>query len=197
MTAFVRDLQKLMQAHGEALPRFGADGSWGDESKAALDRLLNPISSPVIPDSYWPMLAKIESGNRPYVKAPTSSASGLYQFIKSTWETEGGRWGPNMALPFGGLMPSEAEQTARAKTFTAKNADYLAKLGIPINRATLYAAHFLGVAGAARILRASLTSPLRDVTAANQRKANPSILGGDQTVADFRDWLKAKTGDAP
>jgi hypothetical protein len=192
--SFVVALQKLMQAHGEPLPRFGADGSWGDESKAALDRLLNP---PAIPDTYWPMLARIESGDRPYVKAKASSASGLFQFIKATWENEGGRWGANMSLAFGGLRPSVEEQLARAKTFTTKNMAYLLSHGLRINRATLYAAHFLGPAGAVRILRASPDTPLRDVTVANQRTANPSILGGDQRVSDFMDWLYAKTGDMP
>lgn len=37
---FVFDLQRLMQDHGEPLPRFGADGVWGDESQEAFDRLM-------------------------------------------------------------------------------------------------------------------------------------------------------------
>lgn len=40
MTSFVTDLQNLMLFYGAELPRYGADGSWGAESKAALDRLL-------------------------------------------------------------------------------------------------------------------------------------------------------------
>jgi len=95
-----------------------------------------------IPDDYWPMLAKIESGNRPYIKAGSSSASGLYQFIRSTWIGEGGKWGGDVQQAFGGLKPSEAEQLQRAKTFTEKNASILRAKGIPINRASLYAAHF-------------------------------------------------------
>jgi hypothetical protein len=46
-----------------------------------------------IPDDYWPLLATIESGNRPYIKAASSSASGLYQFIRTTWLDEGGTVG--------------------------------------------------------------------------------------------------------
>src|SRR5690606_1025510 len=63
-----------------------------------------------IPDTYWPMLSKIESNDRPYVKARTSSASGLYQFIKSTRIGEGGKWGADPSLAFGGLKPSPEEQ---------------------------------------------------------------------------------------
>ena len=75
-----------------------------------------------LPGDYWPLPAKIESAGRPYVKAATSSGSGLYQFLKATWIGEGGAWGGNPAQAFGGLKPSEEEQTARAKTFTVKNA---------------------------------------------------------------------------
>jgi hypothetical protein len=50
--------------------------------------------APEMPDDYWPLLAQIESGGRPYIKARTSSGSGLYQFVRSTWQGEGGTWGP-------------------------------------------------------------------------------------------------------
>jgi hypothetical protein len=198
MTAFVKDLQRLLQAHGEPLPKFGADGVWGEEGRAALDRLLTakPLdAASLIHDDYWPMLYKIESGDRPYLKARTSSASGLYQFIKSTWQAEGGKWGPDPAAAFGGLFPTVEEQRERAQSFTTKNAAMLKAAGLPVNKASLYAAHFLGVAGAIRIIQASVGTPIDQVTAANQRTANPSILGGGKRVADFLTWLHTKTGE--
>ena len=88
------------------------------------------------------------------LQAPSSSASGLYQFIRSTWIGEGGTWGPTLRPAFGGLKPSPEEQLARARTFTAKNAAYLRSRDVPINRATLYAAHFLGPVTAGSILAA-------------------------------------------
>ena len=39
---FTLDLQRLMQSHGERLPRYGADGQWGTESQEAFDRLMKP-----------------------------------------------------------------------------------------------------------------------------------------------------------
>lgn len=146
-----------------------------------------------IPDDYWPMLSKIESGDRPYIKAGSSSASGLYQFIKSTWIGEGGKWGPDMKLAFGGLKPSEAEQMQRAKTFTERNAATLRAKGIPINRASLYAAHFFGAGMAAKVI-ASNVDARADLIAGNAAtKANPSILQG-KTVGQFLAWLHGKTG---
>lgn len=132
------------------------DGWAGREVEAKLRELatMAGIAVPAvpqneIPDGYWPMLSRIESADRSYVQAPTSSASGLYQFIRSTWIGEGGAWGPNLRPAFGGLKPSPAEQLARAKTFTAKNAAALKAKGIPINRASLYTAHFFGAGMAA------------------------------------------------
>lgn len=151
-----------------------------------------PVSD--IPDDYWPMLSRIESGDRPYVQAPSSSASGLYQFIRSTWIGEGGTWGPTLRPAFGGLKPSPAEQLARAKTFTAKNAAALKAKGIPINRASLYAAHFFGAGMAAKVIGADVNARADLIAGPEATKANPSILKG-KTVGQFLTWLHDKTGE--
>ena len=179
------------------------DGFAGNDTLAALDKLAPPKAiEPAaqadiladIPDDYWPMLARIESSNQPYAKAPASSGSGLYQFIKSTWIGEGGAWGGNPALAFGGLKPSPEEQTQRAKTFTAKNAAYLRKRGIPINKASLYAAHFFGAAMAVESIGADMKARADTIAGPSATRANPSILLG-KTVGEFLSWLHKKTGD--
>ncbi len=161
----------------------------------ALDRAGVPRETNLseIPDDYWPLLAKIESGNRPYIKANSSSASGLYQFVKSTWLGEGGKWGADPTKAFGGLTPTEAEQTARAKTFTEKNVAILKAKGIAINNASLYAAHFFGAGMAAKVISAD-TSARADLIAGDAAtSANPAILK-NKTVGQFLSWLHAKTG---
>jgi hypothetical protein len=174
----------------------------------AIDDLLDALGVPrapaapsadrdPIPPGYFEMLARIESGNRPYVKAPTSSASGLYQFIRSTWLAEGGKWGPDMSKAFGGLKPSIEEQTARARSFTMKNVRALQAAGIPINAATLYAAHFLGAGTAIRMLKAPPEARAAAIAGEAAARANPSILGGGRTVRQFREWLERKTGVRP
>ena len=187
--AFVR----LFQERGGLDP---IDGWAGKDTLALLDKLLppKPSSASDIPDGYWPMLSKIESGDRPYVKAPTSTASGLYQFIRGTWLGEGGKWGSNNAAAFGGLMPSVEEQTARAKTFTAKNAAYLRSKGIPINKASLYAAHFFGPLTAAQAIGADVNARADRIAGPAATAANRSILEG-KTVGQFLTWLHKKTGD--
>jgi len=154
-----------------------------------------PTASGVsLPDDYWPLLAKIESAGRPYVKASTSSGSGLYQFLKATWIGEGGKWGGDASQAFGGLKPSTDEQTARAKTFTAKNAVILLRAGIPVNKASLYAAHFFGAGMAAKVIGADTKARADLIAGEAATKANESILRG-KTVGEFLTWLNKKTGD--
>lgn len=180
--------------------RFGltVDGWAGLDTVAKLDELAPPkvadADASDIPDDYWPMLSKIESADRPYVQAASSSASGLYQFIRSTWLGEGGKWGPTLRPAFGGLKPSVEEQLARAKTFTAKNAAYLRGKGIPINRASLYASHFFGPVVAAQVIGADVNARADLIAGEGATNANPSILKG-KTVGQFLTWLHGKTGD--
>lgn len=166
----------------------------GPQTRDAIAKALGLVEQPSeIPDDYWPMLSKIESGDRPYIKASTSSASGLYQFIRATWRGEGGQWGDDMSQAFGGLRPPVEEQLARAKSFTAKNAAYLKGRGIPINKASLYAAHFFGPVTAAAVIGADVNARADVIAGPAATKANPSILRG-KTVGQFLTWLHKKTG---
>jgi len=169
------------------------DGKLGPVTLAALAKALG-MEAPAIPADYWPMLAQIESGNRPYVKAATSTASGLYQFVKATWIAEGGQWGPNNSKAFGGLTPSPEEQLRRARSFTEKNAAYLRGKTIAINKASLYAAHFLGVGTAAKVIGAHVDDRADLIAGKAATNANPSILKG-KTVGQFLTWLHGKTGE--
>lgn len=152
-------------------------------------------SADPIPPGYFDVLARIESGNRPYIKAPTSSGSGLYQFIRSTWIGEGGAWGSDASQAFGGLRPSPEEQTARVRSFTLKNLGYLKDQGIPITSASLYAAHFFGAGTAAKVLKSPDRAMADQLAGPAATNANPSILRG-KTVGEFKAWLKRKTGAA-
>jgi len=148
-----------------------------------------------IGNDYYSMLSRIESANNPYALAPTSSASGLFQFTRGTWEGLGGQWGGQRGSAFGGLRPDASLQRRMAEELTGRNAGYLSQRNVPINNATLYGAHFLGAGGAARIFGADPNTPIESVTTAAQRRANPSILRG--TAGDFFAWLERKTGMNP
>lgn len=141
---------------------------------------------------YLAKLGTIESSGRPYVKASTSSASGLYQFTQATWERLGGAWGNDPTKAFGGLTPSVQEQQMRAQMLTEQNANFLNQFGIAISNATLYAAHFLGPQTAVQALAAPASVAISSVVGTGAVKANPFLKG--MTVAGFMDWLQGKAG---
>lgn len=99
-------------------------------------------------------MAKQESGFNPNAAAKTSSATGLYQFIKGTWKSMVDKYGSKFPiLKERGPLDAEANAIAGA-LFIKENADFLAKSKIPVNATTIYAAHFLGPGGAKTLLTA-------------------------------------------
>lgn len=143
------------------------------------------------PASYTATTKARESGGDPNAKNPRSSASGLFQFTKSTWEKLGGKWGSDPRKPFGGLAVTPAEQQARFDQLTRANAAGLARAGIGATSAALYAAHFLGIGTAVRVLKAPASESLAGLVGSRVMAANPHLKGF--TVADFRRWLEARS----
>lgn len=145
-----------------------------------------------IPSSFYDTLSRIESGNRAYVKAPTSSASGLFQFTKDTWTRLGGSWGSDKTQAFGGLQPSIEQQRKYVDVLTQQNAGILDRSGITLSPASLYGAHFLGAGKAAKVLKAEKSQSLAPLVGPAVMKANPQLAG--MNVGDFWNWLTKKTG---
>lgn len=138
-----------------------------------------------IPSNYYTMLAGIESSNDPYAQAGTSSASGLYQFTKGTWKQLGYDWSNVFNV---------ADQQSAIQKLTSQNATTLSNAGIPIDNASLYAAHFLGAGTATTVLGASDSSSLASLVSPKVISSN-SFLSG-MNVGDFKNWLATKTGSA-
>lgn len=128
--------------------------------------------------------ARSESGFDPDAKAPTSSASGLYQFTRQTWlatvDAHGAEYGLEWAAgaiehsPAGqfdvadpearrailDLRQDPAVAAAMAAEFASDNRAYLSdQLGRPTNSTDLALAHFLGAQGATRFLKSVVESP--------------------------------------
>lgn len=137
-------------------------------------------------DSYTQATTARESSGDPLAKNPNSSASGLYQFTKATWQSLGGAWGPDPTKAFGGLTPSAEEQTARFNMLTSRNSSGLLGAGIAATDAALYAAHFLGLGAAIKVLTAPASASLANLVGSAVMNANPQLRG--MTVADFKSW---------
>lgn len=128
--------------------------------------------------------AKRESGFRASVKAPTSSASGLFQFIESTWLQMVKEKGPELGLKdvaaqitktSSGKYRVENSETRKeilelrnkpevaalmAGAFTKLNADAIeSKIGRQPTAGELYIAHFLGAHNGGKLIHASNVKP--------------------------------------
>lgn len=159
-----------------------------------------------------------ESSLNPEAKAPSSSATGLFQFIDSTWlqvmKQEGPRLGYQayadaITVDADGDY-SVADKTLRkeilelrenpqvasdlAAAFTRSNGDYLfEKFGRMPSPGELYIAHFLGAQGAEKLFEAGLADP--DQIAAKlfpkQARANPTIFYEGGEARTIREVYKA------
>jgi len=110
--------------------------------------------------------ARLESSFRPDAKAATSSATGLFQFIDSTWlstlRKHGAAHGihPNSREEALKLRTNPAVSSLMAAEHAAENAIRMQDgLGRKPTASDLYMAHFLGGGGAVRFLQGLATNP--------------------------------------
>lgn len=138
-------------------------------------------------DSYLPSIRTSESGGNDSARNPTSTATGRYQFLRSTWNDLANRYPNSGITPDGRLDPNQQEIAIRI--FTAENAQYLKGRDVPLSNGTLYAAHFLGASDAVKVLKAS-DGLVSDYVPARVVSANSFLRG--MTVSEFRSWAYRK-----
>ena len=168
--------------------------------------------------------ARRESAMNPSARARTSSAAGLFQFIEQTWlgtvKSHGAKHGYGQYADLiyrGGDGRWRVEGSARnvvldlrfdpqaastmAAELTASNAAYLrGRSGHEPGAGDLYAAHFLGPAGAAQLMDAMDRRPGASAAALfpEAAAANRSIFyrdGRPATVAEVHANLQRSAGD--
>lgn len=138
---------------------------------------------------YLVKTAQRESNFDPAAKAPTSSATGLFQFTSETWLNVLERYGAQHNVKSEGLtrdqllaMRTDADLSARMAGELAKeNSKILAKkLGRPATSAELYTAHFMGPQDAARLIKAARHNEEGSAAAMFPRAAlaNSSVFRG-------------------
>lgn len=124
--------------------------------------------------------AKLESGLDPNARAGTSSATGLYQFLGSTWVDTLKKHGAEHGLGWAGAAGSDPAMRAQVMALrhdpeaSAMMAAELAgdnqaalstSLGRTPDPAELYLAHFLGAQGATEFLSALAANPAQSAAA--------------------------------
>lgn len=157
---------------------------------------------------YLMQQAKAESSFNPEAKAKTSSAGGLYQFIKSTWMDMINRHGDKYGIDVESMTKQELldlrfdPETAAnmAAEFAAENKASLDRnWGGDVGPTEMYFAHFLGAGGAASFLRARDENPLTPAAdlfpkaaAANRNVFYDSQTGKPKSLAAVYDFFDNK-----
>ena len=162
--------------------------------------------------------ARLESGLDPSAKARTSSATGLYQFIDSTWlrtlDRHGAKHGMDWADAAIGSNGRVADRATRdhllslrydadtsslmAAELTRENAAGLQTiLGREAEPAELYLAHFMGLGGAQQFLGALASNPDQSAAALMPQaaRANRSIFysgGSPRSVGEVMSLMRDK-----
>ena len=170
--------------------------------------------------SYLMAQARSESGLDPAAKAANSSAGGLFQFLDQSWlavvKRHGGDHGldwaasaiqarpgggftvdPSMREAVFGLREQAGPAALMAASYASDNAQGLGQaLGREAGATDLYFAHFLGLGGATRFLRAAARTP--DAAAAGlfprEAAANRSIFYAGDGSARSLDEVYALMG---
>ena len=138
-----------------------------------------------------------ESGGVASAKNPLSSATGLHQFTKGTWNKMVETYRPDLLEgrtknEVLALRTDPDLSTEMAGYLARENADYLESRGLPVNEGSLYLSHFLGSSAAADVLKAAPDTPISSLVGESAIKANQSVLGGDRTAADVAQWASNK-----
>ncbi|TPJ70458.1 hypothetical protein [Mesorhizobium sp. B2-6-7] len=175
------------------------DPSFAGKARAALGLAPVAVQGGGAVNTVVDRIIGVESGGSATAKNPNSSASGVGQFLDSTWVQTIRQHRPDLA------DGKSAAQIIALKTdpvlgrqmvaaFTQDNADYLTNRGIATTPGNLYLAHFLGSQGAVNVLKADPNASIASVVGQDVVRANGFLAG--KTVADTIAWSDKKMGSA-
>ncbi len=154
----------------------------GQPGSAAVEQLVNKI-------------IKVESAGNARAKNPLSTATGLGQFIESTWLRMMRDYRPDLANSMSRqalleLRFDPALSREMVRNLAREGEAYLRSRGHTITPGNLYLCHFLGAAGAAKALSAPREASVLDVMGAGVVGANPFLRG--KTIGDLIAWSDRK-----
>lgn len=132
-------------------------------------------------------------------KNPLSSATGFGQFLNGTWLREFDKVFPQFKklTDEAKLALRDNKQVAEAiiDSYARANEKFLKGFGATITAANLYLAHFLGPAGAKKVLQADPNTPVAQVVSPAALKANP-FIAKTGTAGGLRAEIARRIGDS-
>lgn len=150
--------------------------------------MTNSVSR-TVSDETLNCIIQIESGGRTAIKASTSSALGLGQFLNATWMATVKRHRPDL------LEGRSEAQVLALRLDPSLSVELLARftednqriVGMNCTGGDLYLAHFLGAGAAQRVCHANPSTPVIQLVGADAVRANKSIMAG-KTAGQVRAW---------
>jgi hypothetical protein len=142
-------------------------------------------------------IVRVESGGSATAKNPLSSATGLGQFISSTWLRMMRTYRPDLArtLSQADLLALRFDPTISremVRRLAQEGEAYLQARGHQITAGRLYLCHFLGMEGAHLALSSPDGAMVAAVMGGAVMSANPFLNG--KTIADLKNWAERKMG---
>jgi hypothetical protein len=128
---------------------------------------------------------------------PTSSAMGRYGITSGTYVNYFKKAFPQQARQLGenGILALRSTPEGRrinnqlGPMIIADNAKYLSQSGFEPNAANVYLAHFLGPAGAKRLLSANPETPIQQAVSRDALVANPDVFKKVRTAGDLVNFM--------
>lgn len=140
-----------------------------------------------------------ESGGNPNAKNPKSSATGLGQFIDSTWLATMKKHMPTLTQGKSDAQLLSLRTDANisremTKAYARDNAEILERSGFTMTPGNLKLSHFAGPGGAVNVLRADPATPVTRLLTPSAIAANPFLR--NWTAGDLRSWADKQMGGA-
>ena len=208
VTAVKSTVQKAVSAGGQATMATGAAVAAG--AKTGVEKVKDIIVgaakrvgvNPGIMLAMGQQESSFNPSAQPYIKDKKtgerkllSSAKGIFQFINSTWDSMVKKYSAQYPELLKGAFDPEANALAGA-LYVKENSEFLKKRGVPVTGTSIYATHFLGPGGAAKLFSASKDANASAVMP-QAAASNPHIFfdkGRPKTVQEVIDTLYKKVG---
>lgn len=163
------------------VPQPTGSGSWG----AVKDTIIAAAKVVGVDPGLLAGMAAQESGFQPGIRAKGSSATGLFQFLDDTWKQMLKQYGPKYNIPAGTPATNGAANAILGAQYVKDNIEALRKVTNNVQPGDAYLAHFLGLGGARKALKAGDNASFASLFPQAAR-ANPSYSG---TIGQVRAQL--------
>lgn len=173
------------------IPRPKGNGSWN----AFKDTIIAAAQAVGVDPAALASMAHIESTFNSDAVNPATGASGLYQFLGSTWDDMMKDYAAKYGVPPGTKPTDPVAAALFAASYMKWNADRISsKVSRPLSATDLYAAHFLGHAGAVKLLKADPNAEAASVFPGPARTNGSVFYKGGRaiTIAELYKFLDDK-----